>query len=57
VFPSDVPTPKASDLNWAPGVTVPNLVVVAVGPDGKVDVYNHLGHADLVVDVLGYYAG
>ena len=55
-FPSDVVTvPTASDLNWKPGLTVANLVVVKLGPDGAVKLYNQLGNTDVVVDVLGWY--
>jgi hypothetical protein len=36
---------------------VPNLVVTAVGPDGKVNLYNNQGNAGLVVDVVGWAAG
>src|SRR4029077_7239279 len=42
LFPSDATTqpPNASDLNFVAGQTVPNLVVVKLGPDGKVGIYN-----------------
>ncbi len=36
-WPDGAAQPLASDLNWNPGVTVPNLVVAQVGPTGKVD--------------------
>jgi hypothetical protein len=48
--------PSASDLNDPAGQTVTNLVVVGVGPDGTIDLYNNLGSVNLIVDVLGYYA-
>ena len=55
-FPSDAATvPTASDLNWRPGLTVANLVVVKLGPDGAAKLYNQLGNTDVVVDVLGWY--
>jgi hypothetical protein len=57
VFPSDSSVvPLASDLNWSPGLTIPNLVVAKVGADGKVYAFNAAGNADVVVDVLGYYS-
>src|SRR5438445_638378 len=56
VYPSDAnPTPSTSDLNWAPGKTVPNLVIVKPGADGRVPIYNFQGTTDVVVDALGWY--
>jgi Protein of unknown function (DUF4038)/Bacterial Ig-like domain (group 3) len=48
--------PNTSDLNWARGVTVPNLVVAHVGSTGAVSVYNSAGTDDVVVDVSGWYS-
>jgi len=56
VYPSGVGQPATSDLNVTPGVTVTNLVVAAVGADGKVVVFNAAGSADLIVDVEGWYS-
>ncbi len=50
------PKPPTSSLNFAAGQNVANLVTVALPTDGKVDVYNANGTADLIVDVEGYYA-
>jgi len=55
VFPSDAPRPLASNLNFAPGQTVPNLVTVKVGGDGKVKVYNNSGSTDVIFDIVGWY--
>ncbi|TME45331.1 MAG: hypothetical protein E6I56_09600, partial [Chloroflexi bacterium] len=54
VFPAGVPRPTASNLNWTPGVTAPNLVEVAVGQNGQVTAYNHFGKVDIIFDVAGY---
>ncbi len=54
VYPSS-PRPTASDLNWAQGETVPNLVVVQVSAQGTIEVYNSAGSTDLIVDVVGWY--
>jgi len=54
VFPSQVPQPVASNLNWTPGVTVPNLVEVPVGPDGGVTFFNAAGSVDVIADIEGY---
>jgi hypothetical protein len=55
VFPQGAALPTASNLNWTAGVTVPNRVIVPVGPTGMVSVFNGLGSADVVVDVNGYF--
>jgi hypothetical protein len=47
--------PLASNLDFAPGETIPNLVVVPVGADGKIDLYNSLGTVNLIADLAGYY--
>jgi hypothetical protein len=47
--------PTASDLNWVAGQTIPNLVVVTLGADGKADFYNAVGATDLIIDVVGWY--
>ncbi len=48
--------PNASSLNYTAGETVPNLVVVPVGSDGKVTVSNTSpGTAQILADVAGYY--
>jgi hypothetical protein len=58
VFPAGVTMPLASNLNWVPGETVPNLVAVALGTGmqaGQVAVYNGAGSVDVIFDVAGYY--
>jgi hypothetical protein len=57
VFPSDETLPLASNLNFSAGQTVPNLVIVKVGADGNVKVYNKLGSVHVVFDVSGWYGG
>lgn len=49
--------PTASSLNFTAGQTVANAVLVPVGPDGKVALYNGAGgRVQLLADVVGYYA-
>jgi hypothetical protein len=55
VYPNGSALPLASDLNWAAGATVPNLVVVKLGPDGKIAILNGFGSTDVIVDVVGWY--
>ena len=56
VYPSTSSRPTASDVNWLAGQIVPNLTVATLGTTGAVDVYNHAGSADLVIDAFGYFS-
>ncbi|HRE02935.1 MAG TPA: hypothetical protein PLV68_16665, partial [Ilumatobacteraceae bacterium] len=47
--------PVASNLNVVAGQTVPNLVIVPVGANGRVSLYNQQGTVDLVADVQGWF--
>jgi len=55
VYPSDASMPASSDLNWAPGTTVSNLVLAKLGSDGRLLLLNGIGTTDVVIDVLGWY--
>ncbi len=55
VYPDGQPRPGTSNLNFTRGETIPNLVIVPVGADGKVDFYNLDGSVNLVADLFGYY--
>ncbi|WP_345038853.1 polysaccharide deacetylase family protein [Arthrobacter methylotrophus] len=55
-YPSGSTAPNASNLNYAPGQIVPNLVTVPVGTSGQVSLHNTSnGTAQLIADVSGYY--
>jgi len=56
VWPAGVARPFASNLNFVPGQTVPNLVIAGIGANGKVAFYNSAGTTDLVADVAGWFA-
>ena len=57
VWPDGVPRPVASSLNFAPGQTVPNLVITPVGADGQVNIYNGSGASvQVVADVSGWFS-
>ncbi|WP_327374800.1 hypothetical protein OG393_12940 [Streptomyces sp. NBC_01216] len=56
VYPTGGDRPSVSNLNFAAGQTVSNLVVVPV-VDGEITFYNHLGSVELIADVAGYYGG
>jgi hypothetical protein len=56
IYPGDLAQqPNVSDLNYVAGLTVPNLVVVKLSPNGQIGIYNYLGSTDVVVDVMGWY--
>jgi len=58
VYPTGVPRPTASNLNFVGGQTVPNLVAVKVGTsDGRVNVFNAAGSTHVIFDVVGWYGG
>src|SRR5439155_5378952 len=58
VYPMGVTRPVASNLNFVAGQTVPNLVEVAVGDGGTVDLFAEFaggaGRADVIFDVAGW---
>jgi hypothetical protein len=56
VWPTGVSMPTAADLNFPPYSNQPNLVVVKVGPDGKVNIFNGFGSVHVVADVAGWYS-
>jgi hypothetical protein len=55
LWPSGQSRPLASNLNWSPGQTIANAVTAKVGANGSIDVYNNLGNADVVLDIVGYF--
>jgi hypothetical protein len=58
VYPDGATRPDASNLNWAPGETLPNLVLATPSADAAktVDFYNAgSGKTDLVVDLFGFF--
>ena len=56
VFPTGTGRPNASNLNFGPGQTVPNLVIAQVGTNGQVSIYNAAGSTQLIADVAGWFA-
>lgn len=45
-----------SNVNFAAGQTVPNLVTVSTNALGQVSLFNDRGATDVVVDLAGYYS-
>jgi hypothetical protein len=54
VYPDGATRPVTSNVDFAAGVTTANLVIVPV-TDGKIDIYNEAGSADVLADLQGYY--
>jgi hypothetical protein len=54
-WPSGSTRPTASNVNWTAGQSVPNRVIVPVGPNGQINVYNHTGGVDVAIDVNGWF--
>ena len=56
VGPGGQPLPDTSEVNWSPGQTTENLVIVGAGSSGSLTFYDgSSGTVDLVVDVYGWY--
>lgn len=56
-YPSGEARPFVSNVNAAAGQTTPNLAIVRVGAGGRITLFNAAGHAHVVADVVGYFAG
>ncbi len=54
-WPSGTARPTASNVNIPAGDTRANLVTVALGADRKVNLYNHVGTTNAIVDLTGFY--
>ncbi len=54
VFPCGAATPKASNLNFVAGSTVPNNVITKIGDGGKVCLFASQA-THLIVDIGGYF--
>ena len=48
------PRPDVSNLNFLPGMNIPNLVITRIGADGSINLFNEAGSTHVLVDVLGY---
>ena len=55
-YSSGAQRPLASNLNFGPErYAVPNRVIVPVGQNGRVTIYNDQGQVDVVADVAGWF--
>jgi len=55
VYPGGKPLPLASNLNYLTGQTIPNMVLVPLGPGNTVTFYNSAGTVNVIADILGYF--
>jgi len=57
VYPAPVtPVPNVSNLNFATGQTIPNLVTVKLGTGGQLAFDTNAGATNVVFDVVGFFA-
>jgi hypothetical protein len=56
VYPGGKPLPLASNLNYLAGQTIPNMVLVPLGPGNTITFYNSAGTVNVIADVLGYFS-
>jgi hypothetical protein len=54
-YPDQVARPGTSNLNYTAGASVANFVVVAVGANGAIDLYNATSSTHLQADLAGYF--
>jgi uncharacterized protein YkwD len=57
LYPGGSSPPLAANVNFVAGETVSNLVVVKVGANGRVGLFNPNGSTHVVIDVAGWYSG
>jgi hypothetical protein len=55
IYPKGAERPTASNLNFSIGQTIANMVIVPVGADGEISLFNFTGNSDVIVDVLGWF--
>lgn len=56
VWPTGRPKPTASSVNVPKGVARPNTLIVPIGNDGKVSIYNQAGSIQVAIDISGYFS-
>lgn len=58
VYPGGAARPDASNLNFVTGQSVANMVIVPVGANGNISLFNGAGsNVDMIADVAGYFVG
>lgn len=59
IWPTGLPMPTSSNVNFLGGSIVPNMAIVQLGTGGTLQIYNDAGvsgttSSDVLIDVLGY---
>ena len=54
-FPTGATKAEVSTVNFNKGETTPSRVIVKVGSNGQISIYNFSGNTNFAVDVSGYY--
>jgi len=57
VYPAGTARPRTSNLSFTKGQTISNMLIVAVGTDGKITLYNNAGTVDIIADLTGSFTG
>jgi hypothetical protein len=55
VYPGNAAQPPTSNVNYLKGQTIPNAVIVGLGPTGTIDIFT-FARSHVIVDVVGYFA-
>jgi len=55
LYPTGMPRPLASAINWSDSVAHANSTVIKLGADKAFNIYNNSGSVDVVIDLVGYY--
>jgi hypothetical protein len=56
LWPAGQTQPYTSELNWTPGQTAENLVLVGVGSGSGLSIYNgSSGSVDVIIDAYGWF--
>jgi hypothetical protein len=55
VYPTGIPLPELSNVNFGPGQTVANAATVQVGDGGQLSVFNAFGNTHVIIDIQGWY--
>jgi len=55
IWPTGAARPATSNINFAPGDIVPNLVISQVGSGGQVTLFNSKGATHYVADLVGWF--
>jgi hypothetical protein len=54
IWPTGVPQPATSNVNFVGGQNVPNMVMVRLGDNGTIAVNDSVNRSDLIIDVFGF---